>query len=79
MQESRSDWVFNFNGRSLKNPKAKNWQVKRDGGLFDQFTGATITPRAIVKAVYRTLLFFSENREKLFAASESPKKSEAES
>ncbi|EDN69660.1 electron transport complex protein RnfG [Beggiatoa sp. PS] len=54
----RSDWILGFNGRSLTNPNATNWKVKQDGGIFDQFTGATITPRAIVKAVYKTLLFF---------------------
>lgn len=79
VEETRSDWVFNFNGRSLNNPTAKKWQVKRDGGQFDQFTGATVTPRAIVKAVYKTLLFFSDNREKLFTAHEPAKENEAES
>lgn len=79
VEESRSDWVFSFNGLSLRNPAPKNWQVKRDGGAFDQFTGATITPRAIVKAVYNSLLYFTNNRDKLFAASEPAKKSEPES
>jgi electron transport complex protein RnfG len=78
IEESRSDWVFSFNGRSLTNLKKKGWQVKRDGGQFDQFTGATITPRAIVKAVHKTLLFFSENRDALFAAPEAANKSEAQ-
>ncbi|MBT8133820.1 MAG: electron transport complex subunit RsxG, partial [Gammaproteobacteria bacterium] len=44
----RSDWILGFDGRSLSNPQAKGWKVKRDGGIFDQFTGATITPRAVV-------------------------------
>ncbi len=79
VEESRSDWVFGFNGLSLRNPEPKNWQVKRDGGTFDQFTGATITPRAIVKAIYNSLLYFTDNRDKLFAASEPVMKSEAES
>jgi electron transport complex protein RnfG len=74
VEESRSDWIFNFNGLSLKSPEPKNWQVKRDGGTFDQFTGATITPRAIVKAVYNSLLYFADNRNKLFTASEPVKK-----
>jgi electron transport complex protein RnfG len=51
-----SDWVLGFNGKSLSNPAAQYWQVKKDGGQFDQFTGATITPRAIVSAVHDTLL-----------------------
>jgi Na+-translocating ferredoxin:NAD+ oxidoreductase subunit G len=66
----RSDWILGFNGRSLINPDTSGWKVKRDGGVFDQFTGATITPRAIVKAVYKTLLFFRQSREKIFADNE---------
>lgn len=62
----RSNWILGFNGRSLMNPSIRNWKVKRDGGIFDQFTGATITPRAVVKAVYKTLLFFRQSREKIF-------------
>jgi len=54
----KSDWVLNFNGKSLNNPDAEQWAVKRDGGDFDQFTGATITPRAVVKAVKHALKFF---------------------
>ncbi len=79
IEEARSDWVFNFNGRSLTNPKEKEWGVKRDGGHFDQFTGATITPRAVVKAVYGALLYFRDNRDHLFSASEPSEKEEAES
>ncbi len=63
----RSDWVFSFNGRSLSNPTVKGWHVKKDGGVFDQFTGATITPRAIVKAVYNSLKYFSAHRDQVFA------------
>lgn len=64
----RSDWILSFKGRSLQNPTATGWKVKRDGGVFDQMTGATITPRAVVKAVHNTLLFFQQHREKLFAS-----------
>lgn len=67
IEEKRSDWVFGFDGHSLGNPEAKGWRVKRDGGKFDQFTGATITPRAIVKAVHNALKFFAKNKETLFA------------
>jgi electron transport complex protein RnfG len=63
----RSDWILGFNGRSLINPDKGGWQVKRDGGEFDQLTGATITPRAIVKAVHKTLLFFQQYRDEVFA------------
>jgi len=51
----KSDWITNFNARSLKTPNPTQWQVKKDGGEFDQFTGATITPRAVVNAVFNTL------------------------
>jgi len=66
IEEKRSDWVFGFNGRSLDNPESKGWAVRRDGGQFDQFTGATITPRAIVKAVHNALIFYKQNRDRLF-------------
>ncbi len=66
IEEKRSDWVFGFNGRSLSNPESKGWAVRRDGGQFDQFTGATITPRAIVKAVHKALKFYALNRDQLF-------------
>ncbi len=62
----RSDWVLGFTGKSLLNPQGKNWAVKRDGGEFDQFTGATISPRAVVKAVHSTLLYFKANQKSLF-------------
>lgn len=62
----RSDWIRGFDGRSLENPEPSGWAVKRDGGVFDQFTGATITPRAVVRAVRRALEYYSENRDALF-------------
>jgi electron transport complex protein RnfG len=63
----RSDWIRAFSGRSLGDPPPGEWAVERDGGAFDQFTGATITPRAVVKAVKRTLVYFDAHREALFA------------
>lgn len=63
----RNDWILDFNGRSLSEPNARGWAVRKDGGVFDQFAGATITPRAVVKLVYRTLQYFEQNREALFA------------
>lgn len=63
---TRSDWILGFDGKSLSNPEAKGWKVKRDGGIFDQFTGATITPRAVVKAVHNALLYFDQNQATLF-------------
>jgi electron transport complex protein RnfG len=62
----KSDWVFSFEGKSLTSPTVDNWKVKKDGGEFDQFTGATITPRAVVNAVKNILLFYDENSEALF-------------
>ncbi len=63
----KSSWITNFDGKSLTNPVKAGWRVKRDGGEFDQFTGATITPRAIVKAVHNTLLYYQQNADMLFA------------
>lgn len=60
-----SDWILSFDGRSLENPGPQGWGVRKEGGDFDQFTGATITPRAIVHQVRRTLQYFAEDRERL--------------
>jgi electron transport complex protein RnfG len=67
VESSRSDWILGFNDKSLSKPDAKGWKVKRDGGIFDQFTGATITPRAVVNAVHDALLYFEKNQEMLFS------------
>jgi len=66
IERQRSDWILAFDGRSLGNPEAAGWGVKRDGGIFDQFTGATITPRAVVETVERTLRYFEAHRDALF-------------
>jgi H+/Na+-translocating ferredoxin:NAD+ oxidoreductase subunit G len=63
----KSDWITQFDGKSLIEPLVDAWAIKRDGGEFDQLTGASITPRAVIKAVKETLLYFNENREKVFA------------
>ncbi|CNK78000.1 electron transport complex subunit RsxG [Yersinia proxima] len=52
-----SDWISHFSGRHVEGEQDKRWAVKKDGGDFDQFTGATITPRAVVRAVKNTALF----------------------
>ena len=65
IETRRSDWIKSFDGTSLTSPRAEKWAVKRDGGDFDQFTGATITPRAVVKAVKNTLQYHQLNKEKL--------------
>ena len=58
----KSPWVLGFNGKSLENPPLAKWAVKKDGGDFDQFTGATITPRAVVNQVKRALVYFAESK-----------------
>jgi electron transport complex protein RnfG len=66
VESQRSDWILGFDNKSLQDPTPKKWKVKRDGGEFDQFTGATITPRAVVKAVHSALLYFHEHRKEIF-------------
>lgn len=66
VEATRSDWIHGFAGKSLGNPVQKKWKVKRDGGEFDQFTGATITPRAVVTAVHSALLYFQKHQQDLF-------------
>lgn len=61
-----ADWLDAFAGLSLSNPPQQRWTVRKDGGEFDAFTGATITPRAIVKAVRKTLEFYRANRDRLY-------------
>lgn len=61
----KSDWILGFNGKSLQQPTVERWTVKKDGGHFDAFTGATITPRAVVAAVKRTLVFFDKIKPRL--------------
>ena len=62
-----ADWLEAFKGLSLEKPPQQRWTVRKEGGEFDAFTGATITPRAIVKSVRRTLEFYRSNRERIFA------------
>ncbi len=65
IDRNRSNWIDNFNGYSLDNPGSLGWRVEKDGGIFDQFTGATITPRAVVKAVHKSLQYFDQHQDKL--------------
>lgn len=62
----KSSWITLFDGLSLENPQLPGWKVKRDGGVYDQFTGATITPRAVVAAVKNTLLYYQHNADIIF-------------
>ena len=73
----KTEWILGFDGRSLGNPEPARWAVRKDKGDFDQFTGATITPRAVVAATLRGLQYADANRQRLFegaaeAAKESP-------
>lgn len=63
----KSKWILGFNGKSLINPSQDNWKVKKDKGEFDQFTGATITPRAVVQQVLKTLQFQEKMKVTLFS------------
>ena len=66
----KSAWILGFDGKSLRDPAAGQWAVKKDRGLFDQFTGATITPRAVTAAIKRSLVFFASHRDTLLAPKE---------
>ncbi|WP_347331263.1 electron transport complex subunit RsxG [Marinimicrobium locisalis] len=72
----KSDWVLGFNGHSLGNPAREEWKVKKDGGYFDQFTGATITPRAVVRQVRKVLAFVEDHQEQLFSQERSDKRND---
>lgn len=67
IERRKSDWVDGFVGRSLNNPEQNQWKVRKDGGDFDQMTGATVTPRAVVKAVLGALQYFRQNATVLLA------------
>ena len=65
IEVAKSDWILNFVGRSLDNLTPAQWAVKKDGGVFDQFAGATITPRKSVQVTYRALQLFKANQDQL--------------
>jgi electron transport complex protein RnfG len=71
IESSRSDWVYQFGGHSLGDPVVGRWKLQTDGGDFDQLSGASVTPRAVLKAIRETLVYFSTHREELFAMSSS--------
>lgn len=79
IEPEKDDWILGFNGLSLGNPAIPSWKVKKDGGQFDAFSGATITPRAVVKAIRNGLQFFNLNREQLLTISDSAMDSRADS
>lgn len=63
-----SDWILNFNGHSYLAEHAQKWNVRKDGGQFDQFTGATITPRAVIHAVKNALIYYQQNQSSILKA-----------
>jgi len=65
IEPAKANWIFSFDGKWLGEPSVDKWAVKKDGGVFDQFAGATITPRAVVKAVKGGLVFFEANKAQL--------------
>lgn len=65
IEVAKTDWITRFTGLSLGNPAPDKWKVKKDGGVFDQFSGATITPRGVVTAIRHGLEFFAENKTQL--------------
>ncbi len=67
---SKSKWILSFNGKSLENVGFEKWAVKKDNGIFDQFSGATITPRKVVLAIRRGLEFYKANQATLLATGE---------
>lgn len=66
---AKSPWIKVFDGASPERYRDADWKVRKDGGRFDHMAGATITPRAVVKAVRRTLEYYGENRDRIFSAS----------
>lgn len=76
IESSKSDWVEQFPGRSLDDPTVGDWAIRRDGGVFDQLTGASITPRAVIKAIRETLLYFEANADSVFAVEDEAEETE---
>ena len=65
IEVAKSPWIRSFEGKSLADPAPEKWAVSKDGGVFDQFAGATVTPRAVVKAVKGGLEFFAAHRDEI--------------
>ncbi|MDH3429799.1 MAG: electron transport complex subunit RsxG [Gammaproteobacteria bacterium] len=68
IESTRSGWVFQFDDRSMGDPLVTGWAIRSDGGEFDQLTGASVTPRAVVKAIRDTLIYFDDHRDEIFLA-----------
>lgn len=66
IHQDKSDWTAQFAGRSLGAPPTGKWAIRNDGGVFDQLTGASVTPRAVIRAIRDTLLYYQEHRDRIF-------------
>ena len=68
IDQAKSDWVTQFPGHALGDPPVEGWALRTDGGEFDQLSGASVTPRAVIGAVRKTLVYFDAHRDALFSA-----------
>ncbi|RTE87818.1 electron transport complex subunit RsxG [Lysobacter sp. N42] len=68
IETRKSDWILSFTQQNIPAQESPRWEVRKDGGAFDQFTGATITPRAVINAVERTIIWANAQQESLFNA-----------
>ncbi|ANT58907.1 electron transporter RnfG [Salipiger sp. CCB-MM3] len=73
IEAAKSEWVQDFTGRSFANTAPEGWHIARDGGIFDQFSGASITPRAVVATVARGLALYERQRAAILTAAEGAK------
>lgn len=67
VETRKSDWVLGFNSKKVIDEEDSRWAVAKDGGMFDQFTGATITPRAVVKAIKKTVYYFNTHKQMILS------------
>ncbi len=79
IEVEKDDWIFSFNNLSFKKLAKNKWKVKKDGGEFDQFSGATITPRAVVKAIKEGLIMFNQHQHELLTIEKTAEKKKANS
>lgn len=63
IERRKASWILGFNGTNLENTPPTDWNVKKEGGVFDALTGATITPKAVITSVYKVLLLAKERPE----------------
>ena len=74
---AKNKWITGFDGKSLDSIKDGDWKVKKDGGSFDYMAGATITPRAVIKAVHKALQYYAQHRDEMFKKNSSTTKAGA--